>query len=173
MGDDTMDTTAYLSGEEDEEDEDDEEDEGADIEEQLKQLERMFARSNSAPPSTTLIYEHHPTIQISSTSFHKNFHTKLRSRYMIWNNVGNITLQKCVGDGNLGDCGRIEIRFSNNGANRNILFKDSYDDGYIMAGLAFEGAIFATAERSKNIGSTIHYHAFPGAKQLEGANEVS
>jgi len=96
-----------------------------------------------------------------------------RRRYLVWNAVGNITSRE------ESDAFRIEIRFTNTmGRNKQEAFPDTY--GFNKASLSLEGAIFASdpeeldAETSafrQPLGSTIYYHAFPGQKSLEGANE--
>jgi len=95
-------------------------------------------------------------------------------RYLVWNSIGSITLREEHEQGQ----NRIEIRFADvNGRNKQEAFADT--DGYIMAALSHEGAIFATAmgdadddDIRKPLGSKIHYHAFPAQQKLVGANET-
>lgn len=112
--------------------------------------------------------------QPSSTKFDEK-----RRRYLVWNKVGSIVLREETVEN------RIEIRFNNTGgSNRNESFPDRA--GFTMAALSYEGAVFATDPepidepkganrdpelRKETPGSTIYYHAFPGQKQLMGANE--
>jgi hypothetical protein len=112
--------------------------------------------------------------QPSSTKFDEK-----RRRYLVWNKVGSIVLREETVEN------RIEIRFNNTGgSNRNESFPDRA--GFTMGALSYEGAVFATEPepvdepkganrdpelRKETPGSTIYYHAFPGQKQLMGANE--
>ena len=95
-------------------------------------------------------------------------------RYLVWNHIGNITLRE-EPEANQN---RIEIRFADTmGRNKQEAFADT--DGFVMAALSNEGALFATPMEvleedafRKPLGSKIHYHAFPAQPQLEGANET-
>eukprot|EP01034_Spumella_vulgaris_P027034 gene27034-33694_t len=101
-------------------------------------------------------------------------------RYLAWNNVGSITSR----DESIEN--RVEFRFTNTmGGNKNESFADR--DTFVMAALAYEGAVFASepeedpdahkVNRDKEgfkkplPGSVIYYHAFNGQKQLDGVNE--
>ena len=114
-----------------------------------------------------------PPFQPSSTKFDEK-----NRRYLVWNYVGNIFLRDEE------TSNRIEVRFANtSGRNKNDAFTDNY--GFVMASLAYEGAIYATEAEAPQVapendpdyvdnsrGSTIMYRAFAGQTQLNGANEV-
>ncbi len=94
-------------------------------------------------------------------------------RYLVWNSIGNITLRE-EADINQN---RIEIRFADTqGRNKQEAFADT--DGFVMAALGKEGAIFATplepVEDDDRVpkGSKVHYHAFPGHAKMGGTNET-
>jgi hypothetical protein len=92
-------------------------------------------------------------------------------RYLVWNGVGSIVTR------DEGVSNRVEIRFANTlGKNKQETFPDT--NKFSMASLGYEGAIFATEVSNADLpeganapGSIIYYHAFPGQKTLEGANE--
>ena len=106
----------------------------------------------------------HPPFQPGSTR-----RDEKGRRYLAWNSIGNITSRE------ENDSNRIEIRFANTmSQNKQEGFPDT--DGYTMASLAYEGAIFASDpeivepdDPTPPRGSVVHYHAFHGF--LGGANE--
>ena len=99
---------------------------------------------------------------------------------MTWNQVGTITCREEDG-GN-----KMEIKFADiNGKNKNQSFVDH--EGFSIAALGFEGACFAnqpeepsadeamdipSSNQSRQNGSIIYYHAFPGQSHMNGANET-
>ena len=97
-------------------------------------------------------------------------------RYLVWNSIGSITLRE-EADINQN---RVEIRFADTrGSNKQEAFADT--DGFVMAALSHEGAIFATpleildedtASYRAPQGSKVHYHAFPAQARMSGANET-
>ena len=123
---------------------------------------------NEATPEPVVpIYD--PPVEIQS-SFQPSstLSDDYQRRYLVWNHVGNIITR------DEGITSRIEIKFSNSaGKNKQETFSDT--NKFSLASLAYEGAIFAT-ELDPNSpegtpGSSIYYHAFPGQKVLEGAND--
>lgn len=106
----------------------------------------------------------HPPFQPGSTR-----RDEKGRRYLVWNSIGNITSRE------ENDSNRIEIRFANTmSQNKQEGFPDT--DGYTMASLAYEGAVFASEpevvdqdDPTPPRGSVVHYHAFHGF--LGGANE--
>ena len=134
-----------------------------------------IAKSGATTSASALIQRKlQEPFQPSSTKFDEK-----RRRYLVWNKVGSIVLREETIEN------RIEIKFSNTaGSNRNETFPDR--TGFTMAALAYEGAVFASdpepidepvgGSRDPDLhkespGSTIYYHAFPGQKQMAGANE--
>lgn len=124
----------------------------------------------------------HPITHPSSSPFDEK-----RRRYLVWNDIGNITLREEALEN------RIEIRFTDlvNGKNETI----SDRNGFVMASLSMDGAAFATdlpeeseeeqLKRSKMTaedlaeeaidmnakGSLLYYHAFTGNQRLDGINQ--
>lgn len=93
-------------------------------------------------------------------------------RYLVWNQVGNITLREDPLEN------RVEIRFTNTATNKNETFPDRL--GFVMGTLGEDGAAFASppedVDPNKEVlhrkGSVLLYHAFSGAHHLQGINET-
>jgi hypothetical protein len=138
------------------------------------------ALEQSGALSSILATKLQPAFQPASTRADEK-----NRRYLVWNSVGNITSREEAHEN------RIEIRFTDaSRGNRNEAFPDR--NGFVMGALGYDAAAFATSADEppqdelynrdmmdgenpnplKNCkGSTLLYHAFPGAHHLDGVNE--
>lgn len=173
---------------EEEEDDDDDQDDDSMVVDKIQgkgkkfsgdilEIARALQESGALAAAAAGPVKFQPAFQPSSTRPDEK-----HRRYLVWNSVGNITLREESLEN------RVEIRFTDaSSGNRNEAFADRL--GYVMGALGYDGAAFATSadEPSPETlgrdeadidhipkavkGSTLFYHAFPGAQHLDGVNE--
>lgn len=155
--------TASASGNKETVTEDIPDDMDEDIEDNLVETQDVLSQLQHVGLSLQKLQ---PPFQPSSTPYDDK-----KRRYLVWNTIGSIqTREEAISN-------RIEIRFSDTSrtSNKTEAFPDNYN--FKIASLCYEGAVFANdpeePENEEDVkpGSTVYYHAFPGQRILQGAND--